>query len=147
MKKKDETLAGVAPCGIHCVECEPFLAKNDLALLEALVARGIRRDRLPCPGCRPVKGLCPVLEGTCETYSCVTGRSLDFCYECPDFPCDRLNPAADRADILPHNLKVFNLCYIQKHGLGEFLKKAPDIKRRYYSGKMAIGKGPQVKQG
>ena len=59
---------------------------------------------------------------------------------------DPPNPAreADRADILPHNLKVFNLCFIQRHGLEEFLKKAPGIKRRYYRGKMAIGQGPKV---
>jgi hypothetical protein len=145
MTQNDRNLAGVAPCGIHCADCGPFLAKDDPAVLEECVARGIKRDRLPCLGCRAVKGNCPVLEETCETYACVSKRGFDFCFECPDFPCDKLNPAAHRAEILPHNLKVFNLCYIQRHGLGAWLKKAPEIKRRYYQGKMAIGKGPQIK--
>lgn len=145
MTKKDEKLAGVAPCGIHCADCEPFKAKDDPALLEALVARGIKRDRLPCPGCRPAKGLCPVIEGACETYTCVTERGFSFCFECPEFPCDKLNPASHRAEILPHNLKVFNLCFIQKHGLEAWLKKAPEIKLRYYRGKMIVGQGPQLK--
>ncbi len=145
MTTKENDLAGAAPCGIHCAGCEPFLAKDNPKLLEALVERGLRRDRLPCPGCRAVKGLCPVLEGECETYACLTRRGFDFCFECPDFPCDKLNPAAHRAEVLPHNLKVFNLCFIQRHGLEAWLKKAPEIKLRYYRGKMFVGQGPQLK--
>jgi hypothetical protein len=61
-------------------------------------------------------------------------------------PCSRLNPAADRANILPHNLKAFNLCCIQRQGLAAWLAQAPDIQRRYYAGKMAIGKGPQLEE-
>lgn len=143
--EKNEALASVGPCGIHCGGCELYKAKDDHALLEALVAKGLRRETLPCAGCRPVQGKCPVIGGTCRTYECVQKRGFDFCYKCPEFPCDKLNPAADRADVLPHNLKVFNLCFIQKHGLDEFLKKAPEIKLKYYRGKMAIGQGPQVK--
>lgn len=145
MRDRQEMLKGAAPCGIHCANCEPFLAKDNPELLEALVKRGLRRDRLPCPGCRAVKGECPVLETTCETYACVTGRGYEFCFECPDFPCDKLNPAAHRAEVLPHNLKVFNLCFIKEHGLEAWLKRAPEIKLRYYRGKMEVGKGPQLK--
>jgi hypothetical protein len=144
MKKDDPAFAAAAPCGIHCAGCEPFLAKDNPALLEALVARGIPRDRLPCPGCRPLEGFCPVIEGQCETYACLTGRGYEFCYECPDFPCGKLNPASHRADVLPHNLKVFNLCCIQRHGLEAWLKEAPEIKRKYYRGKMSVGRGPRV---
>jgi hypothetical protein len=143
--QKDEVMAAVAPCGIPCGDCELFKAKDDPRLMDYLVARGLKREVLPCAGCRPVKGNCPVIEGVCETYACIEKRGYDFCHECLDFPCDKLNPASDRADILPHNLKVFNLCFIQRHGLEGFLKKAPDIKRRYYRGKMVIGRGPQLK--
>jgi len=71
------------------------------------------------------------------------GISCGEC-ECGDFPCSRLNPASDRAEILPHNLKAFNLCYIQKHGLEEFAQHAAEFKNKYYKGKMAVGKGPQM---
>jgi hypothetical protein len=148
MKKTEEIMAAAAPCGISCGDCVLFHAKDDPALREALTAKGLtkglKKESLSCPGCRPAKGNCPAIDGVCETYVCIEKRGFEFCYECPDFPCERLNPAADRADVLPHNLKVFNLCFIQKHGLEEFLKKAPDIKRRYYRGKMVIGRGPQV---
>lgn len=134
----------VAPCGIDCGRCECHTAKDSPALLDYLVSVGIRRDRLPCGGCRAVEGACPVLEKGCDTYECITGRGLRFCSECTDFPCPRLNPAADRADRLPHNTKVFNLCYIERQGLARFIERSGEIKERYFKGKMAIGRGPQL---
>lgn len=134
----------VAPCGIDCGQCECHTAKDNPALLDYLVSVGIPRDRLPCGGCRAVKGACPVLEAECDTYHCITGRGYRFCYECGDFPCFRLNPAADRAQQLPHNTKVFNLCCIQHQGLEKFMARSADIKQRYFKGKMVIGRGPQI---
>ncbi len=133
-----------APCGICCGECRVYKAKDDPALRETLIARGIPADKVPCPGCRIGKGDCPVLTAPCETYACVTARGHDFCFECAAFPCARFNPAADRADILPHNIKVFNLCYIERQGLARWLAEAPAIQRRYFQGRMAVGKGPQL---
>ena len=134
----------VAPCGINCGDCECHKAKDNPSLMDYLVGRGIKKEVLPCSGCRSIKGNCPVIAGTCATYTCVTGRAIDFCYQCPEFPCEKLNPAADRANVLPHNLKVFNLCCIQQQGLDRWLEKAADIKKRYYQGKMAVGQGPRV---
>jgi hypothetical protein len=134
----------VAPCGIDCGVCECYTAKDNPALLDYLVSVGVPRDRLPCGGCREVKGACPVLDVDCDTYDCITGRGLHFCYECGDFPCPRLNPAADRAGTLPHNTKVFNLCFIQRRGLAGFIENSGEIKQRYFNGKMAIGRGPQL---
>ena len=88
---------------------------------------------------------CGINCGTCETYACITKRGFTFCFECQEFPCPKFNPASDLAGILPHNLKVFNLCTIKRHGLAKFLEREPEIKKRYYQGKMAIGKGPQIK--
>lgn len=59
----------------------------------------------------------PLFAATCETYTCgADQRDIEFCFQCPDFPCDRLCPASDRADTLPHNLKIFNLCFIKEKG-------------------------------
>ncbi len=134
----------VAPCGIDCSQCECHIAKDNPSLLDYLVSVGIPKGRLPCGGCREVKGACPVLPAVCDTYRCITEQGLSFCYECRDFPCSRLNPAADRAEQLPHNTKVFNLCYIQRQGLAKFMEHSADIKQRYFKGKMAIGRGPQL---
>jgi hypothetical protein len=141
---KAETIALTGPCGIYCRECECFKAKDDPGLLELLVSKGIRRERLPCPGCRSLQGNCPVLAGTCATYTCAGEQKVDFCYDCLDFPCLRLNPAADRADILPHNLKVFSLCTLKQLGPETWKERYPEFKRRYFRGRMVVGQGPQL---
>lgn len=75
---------------------------------------------------------------------CYSGRKINFCYECDEFPCRKLHPAADRAEILPHNLKVFNLCTIKNSGIEEFLDRSTEIKLRYFKGKIQVGNGPQM---
>lgn len=147
----------VAPCGLSCGHCVCYLAKDNPAMMESLVSRGINRDKLPCQGCRPLEGKMafvgctketpyesPAVGGTCETYACAVEHGIDFCYECPEFPCVKLQPCADLANNLPQNMKVFNLCCIEHQGLTEWLKKYPEIQQRYFNGKMVIGKGPQL---
>ena len=134
----------VAPCGIDCGICELYTCKDNSQLYDHLISRGIPKDNIPCAGCRSIEGMCPVHPTKCATYTCVTERNVDFCHECNDFPCSKLQPAADRADILPHNTKVFNLCTIKNVGLENFIKKSAEIKLKYYKGKMVIGAGPHI---
>jgi hypothetical protein len=141
-----ERLGLVAPCGIDCGVCELNTCKDNPRLTDLLVSRGIPREKLPCSGCRSMEGRCPVISGTCETYACVSERKLEFCFECGDFPCSRLSPAADRADVLPHNMKVFNLSTIRRLGVEGFVNESAAIKRRYYEGKMEVGRGPRLAQ-
>ena len=143
--KKTEDITLAAPCGIYCGECEAYKAKDDPALMERMKnLKTLKTELLPCPGCRTVGGKCLAVDGTCETYSCVVEHAVDFCFECPEFPCAKLNPAADLAERLPHNIKVFSLCCIQHQGLASFVERYPEIKQRYFRGKMAIGRGPQL---
>jgi hypothetical protein len=142
METKDD-ITLVAPCGLDCGDCPAYKVKDDPALREMLTAR-VGWDGTPCPGCRPISGDCQFVEGTCETYACITKRGHDFCFECREFPCAKLNPAADRADFLPHNIKLFALCYIKQHGADKWKEMTAEVKRRYFQGKMVIGKGPQV---
>lgn len=143
MKEPDNFIL-TAPCGIYCGECEAHKAKDDPVLMERM-KQVLKTEMLPCPGCRTVRGKCPAIDGTCETYTCVVEHAVDFCFECGEFPCARLNPAADRAERLPHNIKVFSLCTIQNQGLARLVENYPEIKQRYFQGKMAIGRGPQLK--
>lgn len=142
MKEPDNFIL-TAPCGIYCGECEAHKAKDDPVLMERM-KQVLKTEMLPCPGCRTVRGKCPAIDGTCETYTCVVEHAVDFCFECGEFPCARLNPAADRAEKLPHNIKVFSLCTIQNQGLVRLVENYPEIKQRYFQGKMAIGRGPQL---
>ena len=139
-----ERLDLVAPCGIDCGICELYICKDNPQLFDILVEKGIPKDKIPCKGCRSVKGDCPVVGNTCETYKCVSEKKVELCYDCQEFPCIKLHPASNKADILPHNMKVFNLCTIKRIGLSSFIERSPEIKKRYYMGKMDIGKGPQL---
>ena len=132
----------VAPCGIHCAICPLYLAGENHLLLEALVEKGVSREKLPCKGCRALEGRCPVLETPCETYACIASRGHDFCYQCQEYPCKKLNPASHRAEVLPHNTKVFNLGVIEHQWMEAFLKRSQEVQARYYKGKMAVGRGP-----
>lgn len=132
----------IAPCGIDCGVCEFYLCKQDKDILEYLVSKGIPKTILPCNGCRNVDGKCPIMKTDCATYNCAKSKNVEFCFDCNEFPCSMLNPTADRADILPHNLKVFNLCTIKRDGLDNFIKQSGKIKLSYYKGRMVIGKGP-----
>jgi hypothetical protein len=140
----DERLALVAPCGIDCGLCSLNKCKDDPELLDRLVERGYPREKLPCAGCRNVAGDCPVIQGKCETYACIRRKGVDFCFECEDFPCSKLCPVAERAESLPHNLKVFNLCVIERKGREGFVKESERLEALYFKGSMEIGKGPKA---
>ena len=134
----------VSPCGGYCGDCPAYKVKAEPSWGEVLIKK-FNWKGIPCEGCRPLKGKCQFVEGTCETYACIDKRGHDFCFECEDFPCAKLNPAADKAADLPHNIKLYALCYIRQHGVEKWKEKTAEIKQRYFQGKMEIGKGPQLK--
>jgi hypothetical protein len=142
MKNERENM--VAPCGIDCGICEMHTCKDNPEMMKTFIGRGVPVDKIPCKGCRAIDGNCPVIPSKCDTLICIQNKGLDFCYECNDFPCNMLHPCSDRANILPHNLKVFNLCTIKNKGVDGFIKVSQDIKAKYYKGKMSVGKGPQI---
>jgi hypothetical protein len=139
-----ERLGLVTSCGIDCGTCELYMCKDNSKLQNILVGKGVPKEKLPCPGCRAIKGACPVIGSICETYLCASAQNVEYCFDCKDFPCTKLHPAAHRAEILPHNLKVFNLCTIKRIGLAAFVEKSAELRKRYYTGKMDVGKGPQL---
>lgn len=142
----NERMKLVAPCGIDCGICEMYTCKDNPQMLDYFISKGYPKEALPCKGCISVKGKCPVISGYCETYHCVQNRKITSCSACDDFPCEKLNPSSDKADILPHNLKVFNLLTIKKVGLEEFTQISLKIKELYYKGKMVIGSGPRIEK-
>ncbi|CCK81324.1 DUF3795 domain-containing protein [Desulfobacula toluolica] len=93
-----------------------------------------------CKGCRNHDGKIPLQKyifgdsHSCAAYECSKNKGLDFCGDCNEFPCDNLHPYADRATELPHNMKVFNLCLINKMGLENWAKsKASEVRETYFT--------------
>jgi len=134
----------VAPCGLDCGICELYLSRNNEQLMNTLITKGIPKEVLPCEGCRATEGDCPVIHEKCITFECTHEKKISFCSQCDDFPCMKLAPAADRADTLPHNTKLYNLCVIRSRGVEELIDRSLEIKQSYYRGKMEIGAGPKL---
>jgi hypothetical protein len=104
---------------------------------------GLPPENVQCKGCREQKGKRLGLP-LCETYKCASEKGVEFCFECGEFPCTKLQPASEGADRYPHNIKLYNLCRIKAVGLEEWAKETPDIRKRYFTGKFVIGLGPVV---
>ena len=132
----------IAPCGLYCGSCTILKARGNSALTEKLAqALNIPAEQVNCLGCREQKGHIPIMgEPMCPTYQCcIEQKSLEFCYQCQEFPCLKLAPAADKAQVLPHNSKVYNLVLLQKLGVEKWLQKAGGLLNQYLKGKKSRG--------
>lgn len=134
-----------SPCGLDCFNC-PAQENNITEDIRQKLAQttGKKPEEVACKGCRALKGRNLPTIKFCPTYDCVEKRHLDFCYECEDFPCEKLHPCCSKADRLPHNLKIYNLCKIQKIGLEKWAQESKGIRQRYFGGDLIPGVGPTV---
>ena len=133
-----------APCGLDCFNCHFYLAQEDQEAMntvkELSETYNVPVEIMLCNGCRNHNGQIPLQKYAfgeaheCAAYECSQEKGLRFCGECEDFPCDNLHPYADRAADLPHNMKVFNLCLINKMGLEKWAKfKASEVRKVYFT--------------
>jgi hypothetical protein len=141
----NNNLNKVGPCGTCCEQC--LAAKNDPKTIDMLVAKGFPREALPCKGCRAINGHCPSpsLGGKqCGIFACAESQNFKFCFECTKSPCDRLMPLSNAGVYRYHNMKCFNLLYIQKHGVDDFCENAERIQQMYFNNKLeVVGEKPQ----
>lgn len=131
-----------APCGMDCFNCPIFEANLTEEMKPVIAQRfGIPADKLACKGCR-IEGGCRI-HAECKTLDCVREKGVEFCHECADFPCRRLQPMVDGADRYPHNMKVYNLCRIANVGVDRWAEQESKVIRlRFYKGRFVIGSGP-----
>ncbi len=133
-----------APCGLDCFNCNFFLASEDQEAMKK-VEEMSKQYNVPveimlCKGCRSNNGRIPLQmhvfgeDHRCAAYECCKDKELKFCGECDNFPCDNLHPYADMAGEVPHNIKVFNLCLINKMGLEKWAEsKASKVRETYFN--------------
>ncbi len=133
-----------APCGLDCFNCHFFRAHDDPEAMQTVEAMSDQYD-IPveimlCQGCRAHDGRISLQQHVfgashrCAAYECAKAREIKLCGDCSDFPCDHLHPYADKADDLPHNIKVFNLCLINKLGLENWAQtKAAAVRQTYFN--------------
>jgi len=133
------------PCGRDCFNCPVYLSKNNPQIKSFLAKRyNVPLGVISCEDCRNIEGRCLLLKSLgyseqCKIYKCAKNKNATFCCECSDFPCDLLQPVADRASDLPHNLKVYNLCLIKKMGVNSWATtKANESFEKYFKKKLDL---------
>ena len=97
----------IAPCGINCGVCLAYLREKD-----------------KCQGCLSYGKLKGRYGVKCGLKNCSEHKRADFkyCYECPKYPCTKLNSLENRY-VEKHQLSLLdNLHYIQQYGEDEFIK-------------------------
>jgi len=128
-----------APCGLDCFNCVCYLATDNEEIAKQVMSSAhVSRENAVCKGCRKENGRIPLRSAyghkePCKVFTCVSAKGIESCAACADFPCDNLHPFADRAAVLPHNTKVYNLALIRKMGLEAWAKeKAKSVRETYF---------------
>ncbi len=104
----NKTLIG--PCGMNCAICSRYLSsKNKIDYKEVKIPY--------CSGCR-VKNKC-AFQKKCNL---LNENKINFCFECNDFPCERLQKLDDRYRANYKMSMINNLKFIKQNGISKFLK-------------------------
>ena len=143
----EEKLEMVSPCGYCCLSCpayEDSTCTDKVAMDKEAKRANIGGYELDmssndlkgwCSGCRQKKGS-PHFDSLCPTYDCcVNEKGLDFCYECQDFPCLKLVPVSDSAEVRRHNTKIYNLLMLKKLGLDKYIEESGQLLTLWVRGK------------
>ena len=72
-----------------------------------------------CQGCRLRDKQCAFLKKRCEL---LLNHEIEFCYECPDFPCKNLKHIDKRYATRYHMSLIENLQTIKEHGLDKLMQ-------------------------
>lgn len=100
----DKKLSAV--CGLFCPSCTVYIGSiEEPTRLRALAQRfGVTSEDMRCTGCRSEKrGL--YCNKMCKMTGCASERAVDFCGQCPDFPCADLKAFQSQ---MPHRAELWD---------------------------------------
>ncbi len=99
----DKRLAAV--CGLFCPACTVFIGSREdqqrLAGLSRLFQRPV--EELECHGCRSEKRNFFCRE-YCKMTKCAAEKGIEFCGQCPEYPCDDLKTFQAQ---MPHRIELW----------------------------------------
>jgi len=109
--RKQELSSGIlnkrlaAVCGLFCPACTIFIGTRESPERLKLIAQRVQQpiEELQCDGCRSGKR-CFYCRERCKMTQCASGRGIDFCGECPEYPCEDLK--AFQAE-MPHRAELW----------------------------------------
>ena len=127
MEKDAWKLVGI--CGIYCGTCPSYLAQqeNDIAELEKRAReRNFTLEEVRCNGCHSDKVMPTCVECKSGFRKCAREHGITWCFECPDFPCQRLEDFKHvhiENGISHHENLIEELQYMKENGLETWLEK------------------------
>ncbi|MFH0767324.1 MAG: DUF3795 domain-containing protein [Bacillota bacterium] len=103
----------IAPCGMNCGVCISYIAMD-----HDINQQGFNKNY--CLGCLPRGKNCSFVKKHCK----LLGKGLiRYCFECNDFPCERLRNLDTRYSTKYHLSMIENLNFIKDQGIEKFLEK------------------------
>ena len=127
MKQDVQKLVGI--CGLYCATCPNYLAcrENDVEQLERISQKyGIPAEEIRCDGCLSDRVMPFCKECQHGFRQCTSQHKVTWCFECSDFPCQRLKDFTDIHIVngISHHAKVIDdLQYMKEHGLEQWVKE------------------------
>ncbi|MDK2879301.1 MAG: hypothetical protein PWR06_2017 [Thermoanaerobacteraceae bacterium] len=107
-------------CGLYCGACDTLIANMENKVNELAKNLGRTSEDVTCHGCKTTVN--SVHCRKCELKRCAKDRKIEFCCECPEYPCQRLIDF--RHDKYSHHSVVIkNLDFIKKHGVEYWLRE------------------------
>jgi len=119
----------VAICGLYCGTCPSYLAtrKGDTAQLRLWAASmSLTEEDVQCGGCLSSHVAKPCRECVHGFRACAAAHSVTWCFECEEFPCDRLFRFRDAhvVDGVSHHASVIeDLSFMRENGVQAWLDR------------------------
>ena len=103
IRMPEKRLAAV--CGLFCPACTVFIGtREDPQRLRMLAARVQKpAEELHCDGCRSGER-CFYCRERCKMSKCASDKGVDFCGECPEYPCEDLKVFQTE---MPHRIELW----------------------------------------
>jgi hypothetical protein len=115
MVSAEINLAG--PCGFYCGTCRHYLARTKGLLAEKRLKHG-------CQGCRIQNKKCAWIKRDCEL---LLKNQVTFCFECSQFPCEKLQEFDQRHRKDDNISPIENLMRIKEIGAALWLKEQEEL--------------------
>lgn len=95
-----------APCGMNCLVCYKHCY-----------------HKKPCAGCLKNDQGKPEHCRKCGIKDCVTARNIAYCFECSEYPCNRIKRLEKSYHVRYHASLMENSLMVQKQGIASFLEQ------------------------
>ena len=145
-------------CGIYCGDCPSYLAQqiDDPGELDKRAEEmGLRPEEVRCSGCHSDQVMVTCVECKAGFRDCAREHGVRWCFQCPDFPCRRLEDFKDvhvENGISHHEHLIAELTYLRDKGTEAWLKKkdqegrCPRCRQRvYWSTRACPACGTQIR--